>query len=213
MHLSEAEILLYLENKLAAGKRAAVEEHVGDCVTCAEQLSALARLPEVLEQDVPLTLDVATRQRAQRLVRARKEWGDFFSVLFRPPVRLAFAIVAGTAIGVTAYFALQQPQPSTFRTSTSNTALELLSPTDGAIVEAQQLSFTWKSTSNPYTFSLYDDRGVVLWSKQVQDTILTLPADVELEPGKTYFWGVESSFSQQGVERSTLHAFTYRPSK
>lgn len=211
MHLSEAEILLYLENKIEAGKRATVEEHVGGCAACAEQFAVLARLPELLEQDVPLTLDSATRQRAESLVQAKTNWGDIFSIFFRP--RIALALVAIAAVGVTAYFALQQPQPSTFRESTSRAALELLSPKDGAAVDEHPVSFKWKSTSSPYIFSLYDDRGVVLWRKQTPDTMMTLPNEVELQQGKTYFWGVESSFSQQGVERSTLHAFTYHPSK
>lgn len=211
MHLSEADILLYLENKLTVEKRSRVEAHIGDCVVCAEQFAALARLPEVLEQDVPLSLDVATRQRAESFVQDKLQCSDVLFSFFRRPPGIAFAIFAAAAIGVTAYIALQKQQPETFRTSKSNTTIELLSPTDGAIVQMQRISFTWKATASPYTFILYDDRGVIVWSKQTPDTMLTLPNDMELERGKIYFWGVESSFSQQEVERSALHAFTFNP--
>jgi len=39
---------------------------------------------------------------------------------------------------------------------------------------------------------LYTDEGDVLWTTEMTDTSVTLPASVVLSPQATYFWKVEA---------------------
>lgn len=61
MHLTEADIILYLENRTGADERAAIEAHIGDCSECANQFAAIAQLQHVLAEENPLSLMHARR--------------------------------------------------------------------------------------------------------------------------------------------------------
>jgi hypothetical protein len=215
MHLTEAEFILYIENRLEGDERTRVETHIGGCAACASQFAAIAQIPAVLSKEVPLRVDRKTRQRVMQLVPSgRRGFMRLFNFL-NPPARFALAGLAAVAILVTSYMYFLKkhlPAPSQFRSGQETATIENISPQDHAVVHETPVRFTWRSTSPAgYRFRLFAENGVPLWSAFVRDTTLTLPSSVVLESGKNYLWSIEVPFTDSITERPTFHAFSFRP--
>lgn len=206
MHLTEADIILYLENRTGADERAAVEAHIGRCAECANQFAAVAELKHVLAEEIPLSIDTHTQRRVERLVPAQRTKASF---LFHPPAKLAFAVVSVAVIGIVAYFSLREsPErvPSQFRSTESADGIVVVYPPDGVVLEKGAVLFRWRYASDEgYRFQLMDETGRPLWTAFVPDTIVTLPSDVVLVEGKSYLWSVQSPLGA----RSKRHVFRY----
>lgn len=222
MHVSDHDMLLYLEDRLPTARRQSIERHMGNCNGCARQFAALARLPNILEETIPIEVNEATMARAKALVRAERpalRW-------LRIPLaryRVAFAGLAAAAAISTVVLLFPVSETQQFRSVDRTAPGFTMSPPDGAHITELQPQFAWSSIrSSPdlpstagsvYKFSLLDQQGVTVWSLDVRDTSVMLPASVVLVPGKTYLWRVESFLVDRSLERSSLHAFTYNPSK
>jgi hypothetical protein len=213
MHILEDNILLYLENKLREESRQELEAHIGRCSECAERFVALSRIPQSLSRDLPFELDNETRRKAEGIVPAEDSERRFR--FFESPYRIAFASFSIAVIAFLTFVLIPREEPSQFRSNEDAKPLLQLFPSDGETITEAPLTFRWTATekSSAYKFSLMDDAGVVLWSWDVSDTSITLPSTVVLHAGKTYLWRVESFLADKSLERSTLHAFGYRPSK
>jgi hypothetical protein len=215
MHLTEAEIILYIENKISVDERTRVEAHIGGCAACASQFAAIAHIPSVLSKEVPLRVDRKTRQRVMQLVPSeRRGFLGLFNFL-NPPARLALAGLAAVAILATSYMYFltkHLPTPAQFRSGEETATIENVSPQDHAVVRETPVRFVWRSSSPAgYRLRLFAGNGVPLWSAFVRDTTLTLPSSVVLEPGKNYLWSIEVPFTDSTTERPTFHAFSFRP--
>jgi hypothetical protein len=133
----------------------------------------------------------------------------------RPQVRFALTSAAILAVALTTYLLIPRKEVSQFRSPEIPEHTFVLFPEDGAIVSDPVPRFRWAqiSPSSAYEFSLLNTSGVVIWSGDVRDTSLTLPATIVLQPGKTYLWRVETFLADRSLERSALHAFTFTPSE
>ncbi|MBM2846873.1 MAG: hypothetical protein HW407_2185 [Bacteroidetes bacterium] len=215
MHLTEIEILLYVENKLPPEDRQELEAHVGRCDECARQFASLARLPDTLSENVPFEVNEAVLKEAVGLVGG-KAWGRSWNFgFFNPPFRVAFAGVSVLAVALTTYLLVPRHEPSQFRSAETAAPMLRLFPSDGAKVADTHPAFRWSSTvkSSAYKFTLMDENGVSIWNWDVRDTAVSLPSTIVLIPGKTYLWRVESFLADKSLERSALHVFTYAPSQ
>ncbi len=70
-----------------------------------------------------------------------------------------------------------------------------VAPLDGARVESLAGAvFLWREMAPGayYSLTVTDERGDLVWSGSTTDTLLRLPADLEVEPGDRYFWFVEA---------------------
>ena len=214
MHPDDRKILLYLEDKLPSKERGNIEAHVARCAACANRLANLSRLSLILEQPVPIDLDVATREKARKLVGQREDgWWKGFKP-FNPPYRFALAGAAVIALVLSIYLLGPQGEPRQFRSERSEEVETFeLYPEDAAIVSDRGAQFRWTSVgeSMVYRFSLLEETGVIIWSNDIRDTVIAIPLSVVLRPGKTYLWRVETFLADKTLEHSALHAFTYSP--
>jgi hypothetical protein len=208
MHLTEADIILYIENKADNAARDGLEAHIGDCAECANQFAAISQLRHVLEEENTLSIDPHTRQHVEGLVQTERT-GFSPGRFFYPPVRIAFAVVALAAIGVVAYLSLHEkpePLPSQFRSGEPSGTITILEPADGSVLEKGAVTFRWqRAAGEGYRFQLADEAGTPLWTVFVRDTAVVLPTEVVLIDGKTYLWSVQSPLGT----RSKRHAFRY----
>jgi len=214
VHLTESDILLYVENKLPAEDRRNLEQHVGRCDNCARQFATLVRLPHVLKEGIPIQVGRATLNEAAALVGGGKQTSGWTFRIFSSPFRAALAGVSVLAITLTTYLLIPRPEPAQFRSTDSSVPMLKLFPHDGARITGPHPEFRWSpvARSSVYKFSLMDENGVSVWNWDVRDTSLLLPSPVVLIPGKTYLWRVESFLANKSLERSALHVFTYAPS-
>ncbi len=215
MHVTDDNILLYLEDELSQLDRVQLEAHVGRCNDCATQFAALARLPDALKRNVPVQLSNEVLKRAIGIVGGRESGSRWTFRFFNSPLRLAFAGVSVLAVALTTYLLIPRPEPLQFRSTDATTPMLSLFPLDGATVRAKSPVFQWSAVvrSSAYKFSLMDENGVSVWNWDIRDTSLVLPSTVVLIPGKTYLWRVESFLADKTLERSALHVFTYAPSQ
>jgi hypothetical protein len=128
---------------------------------------------------------------------------------------MRFIGVAAVAVAAAAVLLIPPSAPVQFRSIDAPLPTLSLFPADRAVVTDLRPQFRWTpfATSSVYRFTLLDANGVTVWSHDLRDTIVLLPSTLVLSPGTTYLWRVETFLADRSLERSTLHAFTYTPSK
>ena len=70
-----------------------------------------------------------------------------------------------------------------------------VAPLDGASIESLAGAvFLWREVAPGafYSLTVTDAHGDLIWSGSTSDTLLRLPADLEVEPSDRYFWFVEA---------------------
>jgi hypothetical protein len=71
--------------------------------------------------------------------------------------------------------------------------IRVITPAADAIVESQALEFAWEAVEDGavYRLTVTDESGEPLWSQETSGITLRLPAEVDLVPGRLYFWFVD----------------------
>ena len=211
MHAKETDILLYLENKLSAASSEEMKSHFSVCDQCREELVAILRLPAVIESGEAPPLDPRVHARAQQLVAPKRSSLLRFSM--SPFGKLSFATLVLIAAGVTYFFVAESPPQSRFRDRAPVPLAFSMHPSEGAVVKQTPAMFSWSRMRNSvgYSIALYRENGTMLWQGTSKDTTFVLPAEVALQPGKTYLWKVEGFFPDRSNYESRLNAFVYSP--
>jgi hypothetical protein len=202
-HPAEATLAAYLDGELSVAERTDVEAHLAECASCR---AALADTVAILDG---ADSHVENRRAATPVppTRRRAPW---------PLVGLALAAsVAGIVI-------LRPSVPSTdvdSRTRDQRVGaaderirqLAAIAPADGATQLAAHPTFVWASDSvDRYRFALLAEDGATIWSRELSDTALAIPADVTLDHGRSYFWRVDAMSA--GIVASTrVRRFTVAP--
>ena len=96
MHATEADILLYLENKLSPENTEEMKGHFSHCHQCREQLVAILRLPSVIESPDVHRIEGRVLAQAQQLGASTKRALIRFS--FSPFGKLALAAMVFLAL-------------------------------------------------------------------------------------------------------------------
>ncbi len=174
-HLDSTTTSAFVEGHLTGAARDRAAAHLAVCASCRDEIVAVR---EVLTG-----------------ISTRPMWR-------RPPVLLAAAaVVALVAIGLPLLQdgRLRAPVPVAVRTPERETRdLSAASPAPDAIVErgptAQPLVLAWHGAEagSRYRVNLLDANGETLWSSETGDTSITVPGDIELLPGGSYFWFVDA---------------------
>jgi hypothetical protein len=211
MHATEANILLYLENKLSPGNTEEMKEHFSQCHQCREQLVAILRLPSVIGSPDVHRIDGSVLARAQQLGAPRRSTPFRFSL--SPFGKLALATLVFVSAGIAYFFLEEPPTPSRFRDRAPAPLAFSMLPSEGAMVTQRSETFRWSAMKNAlgYQVALYRENGTPLWQGTSKDTLLVLPEEVVLQPGKIYLWRVETFFPDQSNYVSKLNTFVYSP--
>ena len=86
----------------------------------------------------------------------------------------------------------------------------ILSPVEGARIEADDLKIRWTEVrgSLHYDVRVVTAEGFLVWNDRVEDTELTPPVDIRLEPGMDYFVRVDAYMAEANSVSSEHTLFT-----
>lgn len=167
-HPDELFLAGYLDGTLSAEERRWVESHLDLCGDCRAAVVSVASV-----------VDAHAAAEAARAHRKRR-WP---------------AVGGIAAAAVLAAVLLYNPDSSdvidrvrTVRSGEDLSQVEVVEPADYATVARSATTLTWRSASAPsYTVFVMDTAGTLVWSTQLPDTSVLVPASA-LRDGRTYFW-------------------------
>ena len=193
------EIAAYVDGELADQSRGQFEQHLADCDFCIRRVGFLSRLRDTEPAECVPELLLA---RARRLGTAPRHeetrHGQYWAA--------AAAVVL--AVSAVVYSVLEAPAPDPdgqFPTSrASGTTTEstfmprVLSPSEGATVDPDRLSFSWTDVPGSiyYDIHIVNDEGDLVWEARVTDTQWAPHADMQLSPGAEYFVRVDAYLAE-----------------
>ncbi len=191
-HLTDLTLAAYLDRALAADERQRVQQHLASCDTCRREAIEI--------------VDMLTPPAAGR----RWKTGALAGLA-------AAAALAGILIfGSRPEEAIQPPGPVLRGAQASAEGvpkLLILAPSDGATLEANGVSFTWRPAGKEasYRLTLAEASGDVLWRDSTSDTTLTLPSGTGLKRGALYYWYVDALLPDGGSATTGVHRFRTEP--
>ncbi|HUQ81408.1 MAG TPA: anti-sigma factor [Gemmatimonadaceae bacterium] len=203
-HPPESVLAAYLDRELGNDERTQVEAHLDQCAECRRGLAETVDVLALSEE-----AGLPAKERASVVGRSR---------------RLAW-LGTGMALAasIAAMVVLRRPAvpdgdiDARTRDAAATTIdgrmprLAVVEPVAGSAGVAEQPTFTWhQADADRYSFRLLAEDGVPVWSRETPDTTVTLPSDVRLDRGRTYFWRVDALAT--GIVASTrAQRFTVSP--
>jgi len=167
-HLSIDDAASYIDGTLTDEARADVERHLAECDTCREEVAASTRLVATLPEP-------ARRQLPWRLVLPLAAGILVAVVLARPTARTAVA-------------------PAQERGAPSDASqIVLVAPAPDATLDGEASRFVWHPIAGSigYRVVIKDASGAPVWSGDVADTVLAIPAALHLRAAESYVWRVD----------------------
>ena len=209
-HPSDSVLAAFLDGELETDERPRVEAHLERCAMCRRALGDAVEVLGASTAGTP-TIGVSHSTRRRRrfpivaigMALAASVAGVL--VLRRAPVSLGNVDEPLTNVERRTRDAAQPALDERIP------RLAVVAPANGAEGLGAHPGFVWRSTSaDRYSFRLLTEDGTALWSSETVDTTLTLPSDVRLERGRSYFWRVDALSA--GIVASTrAHRFTVSP--
>lgn len=187
-HLRARLVAAYLEDQLAPEERDQVEGHLASCMECRQEVVSVGRL----------------------LVKHRR-----IRVLV-PGAGLAAAAMLALVVGISL---VQGPANGDFVAPVRTPALpadiplQVVEPDPGSSLPfGQDIRFVWNGADAGATYKLtvVDESGGPVWSTETGDTVATLPAQLGLSPGSTYYWFVDALLYDGSAQTSGARNFTLR---
>ena len=170
-HPAAEDVAAYLSERLSPDARAALEEHLAECRECRQLVTS-----------------------ARRLLRSHRAPTRLLWVI--PPAAAAILAIALLARAPSTSPVGDEPLRSDSGASGPESALTIpiVAPADGDTVAARPIVFVWRGQPGGplYRLSLTEASGREVWSGETSDTTLSLPAEVPLDRGRTYFWTVDA---------------------
>jgi hypothetical protein len=188
-HLLARLVAAYLERRLDAEERAAVEAHLATCEDCRREVLEVSRL-------------ILKRRRARQVL---------------PVAGIAAAAVLALVAGVSliggppetaASGAVRAPTlPPPAR---ALTAVE--PPQDTTLSVGEGIRFLWRAADpgSTYRLTVLDEAGGPVWSTRTSDTVAFLPAEAGPEEIGGYFWFVDALASDGSTLTSGTRRFSLR---
>ena len=171
-HLTESQIAGYLDGDLSREERSQVERHLDQCDACRRELMQVDELIH------PATGQPAQRRRLLWVIGGALAASLAGIALLRP----------GT--GLQAPDSIERPSVTP---GEALPRLRVISPAEGDTVSSTERSLTWRPLpAGTYHVALLAEDGEPLWTTDTGDTVVTLPASVRLQGGRTYFWRVDA---------------------
>jgi hypothetical protein len=197
-HLTDGELVGYLDNDLPDDERRRVVEHLDACDACRSEAVETARLLGQDWNQVP---------NGQVPIR-RWRWGI--------PAGIAGIAAAATLAAVL----LVQPAIITRSDEAADQErfitegvgpLAAHHPSHNGAVARDDLRFAWADAgTESYKITVTAEDGRPVWSQTLVDTTVVPPATVDLEPGERFFWYVDA-MSAGVVARTGARSFVVTP--
>ena len=167
-HLSEKQLAAYVSRSLSPAEREAAIEHLAKCAECRDNALATARV--------------------LRAERARRGKYIGASVATAAALGLALVVLVPRSPIESSGPVLREGAPAV----APGASIGVHSPYNTA--QVGQIEFSWQDMGAEvrYRFSLTRSDGGEVWIGATADTSLTLPPDVTLSEGTTYFWWVDA---------------------
>ncbi len=184
-HLEPGDLAAYLDGGLSDEERAELEAHLSICSACCGELIAVRRLGRQPIHRRPVWL-AATAAAAAAVVALLI--GQPWALVQAPADRMA---------------------PVQRTSSADRPFVEVVTPSEGAVVPADELELVWKpagSSSPLYAVSVTTMDGDSVWAASTRDTVQVLPAGI-LEPDRTYLWYVDALLTDGRPASSGVHHF------
>jgi hypothetical protein len=167
-HLSIDDAASYIDGTLTDEARVDIERHLAECDTCREEVAASSRLIATLP---------ATAGR-------------------RVPWRLVLPLAAGILVAVVLARPTRRTDvaPAQERGAPSDASqIVLVAPAPDATVAVGTSRFVWHPIAGSigYRVVIKDASGAPVWSGDVADTVLAIPAELRLRAGESYVWRVD----------------------
>jgi len=207
-HLTEADILLFLNDDLHDEQRIKYEKHLADCDNCSEKLADIYRLEERLKSSDPPEVDTESLEKAKKLVGNKENGNHFLLNLRHFSAAAIFLLAAFLAVWLWTgpEYSGQQEE---FRSGSESPVVQPLQPGDGASLPNNNAELSWEPVVNSasYRLIIYAESGVEIWSTQIDSTKKNLPGNISLEPETRYLWKVEAIMPDGTVISSPLQSF------
>jgi len=175
----------YLDRELADDERSQVEAHLDQCAECRR---ALAETVDVLDMS---GAGAGAEHPSPSIRGGDRRWVWLGAVALAASVATVVVLrrPAGLAGGIDAR--TRDAGPTTLVERIPQ--LAAVAPANGSVGLGDHPTFTWRSAdADRYSFRLLAEDGVPVWSRETTDTMLTLPPDVRLGRGRSYFWRVDA---------------------
>lgn len=191
-HLSETEWEHLVCGELDPDAAARAHAHITACTRCADIHRGLNALAEGAVQFDPNAVQTQPPRHASRLL-------------------MVVGGLAAAAVIVMAVLVDRQPLQRTAGdevTRTERPAAVIATVTPGADARLDGRRFEWRplATADAYEVRINGEDGAAVWSAQTTGTVVALPADRNLVPGR-YYWRVTALRENAIIGSSPLIAF------
>jgi hypothetical protein len=185
-HMTELEVAAYVDGRLSGDALEAAQAHMAQCRECRGEVVAASRL-------------VAELPLAKPALRSRR-----------------FGAVAALAAAVLIIVAIPRssapPDIAATRerggVPTDAAAVALIAPAEDGTFDPASAPFVWHALAAvTYRVTLTDSSANTMWTREVTDTVLPLPANSRLSRGARYHWYVEAIRSNGSTARSEIRSF------
>ena len=171
-HTTSEDLAAYLDGEVRPEERARIHAHLDDCESCREETADLIVLLE---------------RRSRRKLRR-------FAVPFAAVAAVAGILLVGPALQEGSEESVERLRGSDAAARAEAVLdIRVVNPTPQAVVELASLEFAWEGVEEEalYRFTITDESGEPLWSHETFATSVSLPSEVELRSGQSYFWFVD----------------------
>ncbi len=209
----EALLATWVEGGLKGVRREQVEGHVADCAFCLGQVGFLSRAGKLGPPPAVPTHFLALAQgQRPRLLRH-----------LRPATLVAAAASLVLALAVVLPRGRMGPDLDSAAAPSGDRIVRngrgatseprIVHPSEGMVLPRAGLELRWGAVSDAlfYSAQLLDSKGDVVWEGRTERPRLTLPADVPLAPGQTYFAWVFAHLPNGASVRSPAVGFRVSP--
>ena len=212
--LDEGEIAAFVDGEESG--RETIEEHLATCETCVSLAAALMQLRSAAPADDRPDL----RRQALKLVqRERVTWWGRSEWKVALPAAAVLALAVGTWIwqadgGRSVPYPQEAPPGREYSPVRNHglaaTALRVLAPEHGAVVDAADLEVRWTAVPQRifYEVQVLSDDGDLVWQGRTEAGAMRLPAGIALHPGSGYYLWVRAHLPDGRTLKSSAVGFS-----
>jgi hypothetical protein len=214
MHLTEKQILLYLDNKILPGEKKVIENHLSKCGECSFQLANTYKLLKKVQKSKTPEPGKEYFERAKNLVPYIND--ESLRKGNRPRALIVFSAATAAAVVIIIFFNLINPGADTQNLYRSNKIIGdrvILFPPDNSVITTDSFTVNWIKVLNAtaYNVSIYSNDGELLVNKVSADTMINLGSSNNFILGEDYLWKLEALLPDGRTIKSPVYSFKYLP--